>query len=203
MKKLIVALVVSAFAVSAFAQKHMVTLEHDADSNRLSSLDYYSQASADTDGDSDTDDAYKASHMAFNYAFAINNNFQVGIRYVSHSETSDGESAAGDVYNNITLKGWYNLKGLTNSSFISFGYDMGTTADTSDEDVAEDDGWSSKSMILGFGHRFELGKLAGMTWAYSPEVNYTSTVTTSNNDDVDAITATSISMNWLKVDVLF
>ena len=204
MKKFIV-LAVAALSMNAFAdhhQKHMVSLSGYEGGNANAqdrSLDFsYSKDDADSE--------VKSQNIALNYAYAFNDQWQAGVVYKRFKKTTDGDIGnSGDDSTTMGLKAIYNFNGLTNSNYLALGYQI-TKVEEDETPTAQDDATETKVISLEFGHRFSLGNLWGMNFNYSPSV----TVAQSTlEDDAPAVTAddevktTSVTLNFVKFDVLF
>ena len=192
MKKFIV-LAVAALSMNAFAQKHMVTLSgYEGGDAQDRSLDFgYSTG--------DETDEVKTQNIALNYAYAFNDQWQLGVVYKNLKTTTDGDvAAAGDHVTTMVVQAIYNFSGLTNTNYLALGYQVSK----SEESDAGNDEVNSKAIGLEFGHRFSLGNLWNMNFNYSPSVTLSQT-TVDDDAAADEVKTTAVSLNFVKFDVLF
>lgn len=202
MKKLVLVAMVASFATAAFAQKHMVRFyDFDNTDSGTSSFDVSMMSDNADDKDSTT-------NIALNYAYAINNMWQVGATYKSRTGESGGNDFGGTT---MGLSGYYNVNGdLTNTHVIGLHYLMHSASDGSyefmggDDAIGEDD--SASTIALEYGHRWQVGSAWGFNLTYSPTVTYAMTSydwDVDANDDANGDSYTSLTWNFLKFDVLF
>lgn len=194
--KTLLAIVVLATSVSAFAQKHMVTLTGYETGERTDrSLDF-----AHSNGGNGANKENE-SNIALNYAYAVTDAWQVGASYKKYKLETGGEVATvGDESETIGLQVIYNIAGrLTDTSYVAVHYDMNELEDSQGaKDGSETNIWG-----LEFGHRFLLGKLAGMDFNYSPSATASVANTDFNASGSDEASTTSVTINFVKFDVLF
>lgn len=194
MKKLVL---VALMATSAFAfnGKGMVELNDCFDGNRCSNLDF--NMSTDDVDDNELDEM----NFAFNYNYLFTNNFGAGLKYVSQSETRDGDiaDATSANSNTIGLNFFWNFDGGWESMYAGVRYDM-TTWDESD--AIGDDEVSKNDIALEFGKRMEMGKVFGMPVLYSPSATYTMT-TVDADDATDEVKSTELRLNVANFAVTF
>lgn len=194
MKKL--AIVLTLISSVAFAQKHMVRF--DANGNSVNDV----QVKFDTN-DNGTDDN-KSNEFAFNYAYTVAPQWQVGIRYAM-SSTDNAQGTANEYSENtIGLSGYWNKEeDLMNTCYFGLHYDMTSyTVDEGAGNGSNADGDKMNTITLEYGHRFALGKIWGATMTYSPNVTYAMS-TTELDAGGDDVKTTSFGINWLKFDMLF
>ncbi len=214
MKKLLVGLVSLAFAGSVMADgmaKHMVRMYGFEDGGNARSVDFSMSGN-------DIEDAEESTmNIALNYAYAINNQWQVGGTYKNYKMTKDGDVRDADnAYTTIGLSGYYNFGGesLTSTCYVALHYNMTSNPDHDDynngtNDVdGKDTGFDTTDIVLEYGHRFEVGHAWGMHLTYAPSVSYTMSTKVrsgkdANGDDLDDIASTALAWNWIKFDVLF
>ena len=216
MKKLLVAVVAMTMTASAFAAgENMVRVFGWDAGDRARSVDLSLSGN-------DAEDAENASqNIALNYARAFGQ-WQVGITYKSFTSTVDGDSSATinadegsisyDNGNTIGLSGYYNLKeDLQNTCYFALHYQTTTlTADSvsltsggSSTSSTEDTDAAQTDIILEYGHRWAIGTGWGFHLTYAPNVMYTMTTTSFDNDDLDDVASTDLAWNFLKFDVMF
>ncbi len=191
MKKLLVALVALS-SLTAFAHegdhKHMIRF---TDFNGSNGFDSFNLDFSKTDGDSNTEDSETSSNnFNINYAYAINNMWQVGGTYRNETTTS------GDAVT-IGLSGYYNLdKKLVDTCYVGLHYDVMT--------ASNDD--KTTSIGVEYGHRFSVGEWMGLHLTYSPSINITQSTKVLDNDSAATYedeVSTSLAWNFVKFDVLF
>jgi len=193
MKKLLVA-VLALSTVSAFAGKSMVKLDGCFD-GQCDTLDFGMS-------NDDQDNKVETQKIALNYAYAFTGNFAAGLTYVSKNNVTDGDvQAVGDKYNTIGLNFYYNLDGaFEDSCFAALHYNMTTNEDTA---AATDTGDKQTAIVLEYGHRFALGKLAGVHWNWSPSVTYSMNTTDANADGTDDVKTNTLAINVANFAVTF
>jgi hypothetical protein len=195
MKKLLVALLALS-AVSAFAHnhegknlKHMVRFYDFNDAGVSGSFDVAFDTKTDANGTKDNDTA--GNNIALNYAYAINNNWQVGGTYKNNNVGSGDTTTVG-------LSGYYNAgKSLDSTCYYGLHYDMKTDKTTSND-------IKTTTIGLEYGHRFHVGHVWGLHLTYSPSLVYSMSTTDYDNDAIDEDQKTqALAWNWIKFDVLF
>jgi hypothetical protein len=193
MKKLIVALVVSAFATSAFADGHNM-LRVDLNGIGLN----YAMQTLDKDTAAD-DQETTTMALTVDYARKVHSNIQVRFlldystaeveRATTVSETTNMEYGIGAIYNfNTDFK---------KSLYVGLMYSMFTT----EEDVAGSEN-SIDRIRLEVGKRMELGVLKGANLTWSPSIAY-HMLTTGDDYEPSYDGGTEIAINLLKFDVLW
>jgi long-subunit fatty acid transport protein len=202
MKKFIV-LAVAALSMNAFAQKHMVTLSgYETGDQTDRSLDFGY-------GKNDADAEVKVQNIALNYAYALNDQWQVGGVYKNYKATVDGDVVAGsNGSTTMGLQAIYNFSGLTNSNYIALGYQIQTLEESDVESEAGandegDDDDKTTTISLEFGHRFSLGNLWGMNFNYSPSAVLSQSTLDPAASGSDEVKTTAVTLNFVKFDVLF
>lgn len=196
MKKLVM---VALMATSAFAfnGKGMVELNDCFDGNRCSNLDF-------TMSSDDADAEAEEMNFAFNYNYLFTNNFGAGLKYVSNSETSDGDitdALQGENSNTIGLNFFWNFDGGWESMYAAVRYDM-----TSFEESDQTDTTGSENVTvttLEFGKRMEMGKVFGMPVLYTPSASYSMTTTEYYADAADDLKETELRLNVANFAVTF
>lgn len=187
MKKLLVGLL-TLTSLSAFAQRHMVTLEgyEDDRSDNTRSLDLYRSHG----GNSGSGNHENTTSYAFNYAFAITGAWQAGALYRNvEEEVSDTDSETWGVF------GIYNFSHqVTDTHYLALKYEMQENEAAANK--SETDTWS-----LEFGHRFTLGTIWSMNYSWSPSLELAFAKTDPKSGDDYGMT--TWKLNVLKVDVLF
>ena len=197
MKKLVL---VALMATSAFAfnGKGMVELNDCFDGNRCSNLDF--NMSTDDADDNELDEM----NFAFNYNYLFTNNFGAGLKYVSQSETRDGDisdSIQDENFNTIGLNFFWNFDGGWESMYAAVRYDM-----TSFEESDDDDTTGSENVTvttLEFGKRMEMGKVFGMPVLYSPSATYSMANSEFYADGSDDLKSTELRLNVANFAVTF
>ncbi len=203
MKKLLVALLALS-TVSAFADmhehegkdlKHMVRFFNFTDSGMSKSFDL-SLNSNDADSETNT------TNIALNYAYAINNNWQVGVTYKSYT----GEVSGSDVdATTMGLSGYYNFgKSLDSTSYVALHYNMteiGETGTYNSVALSEDD--TVTDITVEYGHRFHVGHVWGLHLTYAPSIAYTVSTFEPDASGSDEVDTNTLAWNWIKFDVLF
>ena len=212
MKKLLVGLVSLAFAGSVMADgmaKHMVRMYGFEDAGNAKSVDF------SMSGNDVEDEEASMRNIALNYAYAINNQWQVGVTYKNYTSTVDGDVVQAEDFNDwnstttMGLSGYYNFGGesLTSTCYVGLHYNMTTyndaDVDSDGNDAGDDNGASATTIALEYGHRFEVGHAWGMHLTYAPSVSYSMTTTSPADDDADDVNSTALAWNWIKFDVLF
>ncbi len=199
MKKFI-AIAIASLSFNALADhhvKHMVTLGGYTTGNAQDrALDFsYSSNNEDTVTNKDV----KNQNIALNYAYAINNHWQVGVVYKNFKTTNDGDVTSGSS-TTMGLKAIYNFDGLTNSNYLAAGYSIQNFKD--DATSGSQDGDKNTIMGVEFGHRFSIGTIWGMNFNYSPSLTVSQSTFSpdAGGDDVKTMAA---SVDFVKFDVLF
>lgn len=195
MKKFLLG-VLTLTSITAFADdhmKHMIQLSgyedgRSSDLNR--SLDLYNSSGGT---DSSTTSSY-----ALNYAYTLTDSLQLGAQFASWNQEGKGE-----IENKAIEYGifgiWNFAHRMTDTTYAGLKYLVGSaesrsaTGDKSDAD--------SMTVSVQVGHRFTLGNLWGMNYSWSPNLELG--VTGIDPDKGDESSETEVSLNLLKVDVLF
>jgi hypothetical protein len=205
MKKLLCA-VIALTSVSAFAQKSMVTLSgYETGDRQDRSLDF-----TNVTGGSGHDNT---SNLAINYAYAVTDALQVGVLYKKFKATSgddlqlSDDGRGGDQTTMGVQVIWNFANKLTDTSYVAVHYDMlnskETDLDSDGNDIADND-FKTNTLGLEYGHRFSLGTLGGMNFNYSPSATLAFAKTNGGDTDViDDQSTTSVTLNFVKFDVLF
>ena len=197
MKKFIV-LAVAALSMNAFASKHMVSLYGYEGGNASDrSLDF-----SNSTGDNSNHDNIEGRNIALNYAYEVMPGIQVGAIYKSLNVKTNGDLAnPGDKTTTMGLNVTYNFAGqLSDTNYATLGY---TALNAEESDVTGNDGSKTNVWNVDFGHRFSLGTIWGMNFNYSPSASL-QLAKTSYDKSGDADTATtSVTVNFVKFDVLF
>ena len=207
MKKLLLALVAVTMSATALADGHNMVRFYGWDGgDRTKSFD------VSMSGNDVKNSELEKQRIALNYARAFGQ-WQVGITYISNTETTDGKSnitvdatdANGgfDNYTKTGLSVYYNTKeDLKNTCYFAFHYTMGSfTSDSANSDSSKTDA-STTTMGLEYGHRWAIGSAWGLNLTYAPSVAY-STTTWDIDVLTDDVVTTDLSWNFLKFDVLF
>lgn len=189
MKKLLLAAVAAVMTTGAFAQSHMVMLEN-IDGGKIGSLNL-SQSSDDADAKTET------MNLALNYTYAINGSWMVGLAYEQNKSSNDGNDDA-TTMTKTGLHAFYNINGTVNDTcYVGLRYVM---TNYSNDGATDSD--SNTDIVLEYGHRFALGKLGGMDWAYAPAASYT--MGTYSDDSADEDTATTtLAVQPVRFNVMF
>lgn len=210
--KTILVLVIGLFSFSALAQKHMVTLSgFDTGDSTDRSVDFQR-----SHGGSDND---KENNIAFNYAYAVTDMFQIGFQYQSYEATSGGDVVEfGDKYYGAGIFAIANLSNrLTDTPYVRVGYSIGKFQDSDDKLDLDEDGEPDTdykieadrgAWNLGVGYRWNIGKIWGMNFTYSPSVDlnfakFETEVNVLGENTKDTQSITELSLNLVKFDVLF
>jgi hypothetical protein len=193
MKKLLCAVIALA-SVSAFAQKSMVTLSGYENDRQDRSLDF-----TNITGGSSHDNT---SNIALNYAYAVTDAVQVGVLYKKFKETSGGDIDTDGDQTTMGVQAIYNFAGkLTDTFYAALHYDM---LNSKESDTTPDDDYKTNTLGLEYGHRWSLGSLGGLNVSYSPSATLAFSKTTAGDDDVtNDESFTSVTLNFVKFDVLF
>lgn len=197
MKKLLVALLAIS-AVSAFAHnhemkghmhkgkdlKHMVRFYDFGNTGVSGSFDVSFDTKTSENGTKDKDTA--GNNIALNYAYAINNKFQIGGTYKNNNQGS------GDI-TTLGVSAYYNTgKSLDSTCYFGLHYNVQT-------DKTQDDELDMNTIGLEYGHRFHVGHVWGIHLTYSPSLNYNMSTTDYDEEE----TSNELVWNWIKFDVLF
>jgi hypothetical protein len=211
MKKIIFGLV-ALMSFGAYAQRSMVSLYG------FNSGDTLDRSFQFVNGHG-TSDNVKQNDLAFNYAYAITDMFQLGVQYKSHELKTGGDIAEfGDKSSEIGFFGFYNLaNSLTNTPYLYVGYTMAKTDDADDLFDTDADGEGDTDYTLeanegrwniGFGYRWSMGSLGGMNFNFSPSIDLefskieTEASLAGTKFKEDSST-TAVTLNIVKFDVLF
>jgi hypothetical protein len=197
MKKFLVLAIalVSSVAMADNHNRSMVTLSgYETGDRQDRSLDF-----TNSTGGNGTNQA-STTNIALNYAYAVTNTWQVGASYKNYKSESQGVvKNAGDESKTIGLQVIYNLHHqLVDTCYAALHYDMKSIEDTK----GAKDGSDVNTWGLEFGHRFGMGKLGGMNFTYSPSATL-SVANTDFNGTADDSSTTSVTLNFVKFDVLF
>jgi hypothetical protein len=211
MKKIIFGLV-ALMSFGAYAQRSMVSLYGFNTGDTLDRSFQFVNGHG-------TSDNLKQNDLAFNYAYAITDMFQLGVQYKSHELKTSGDIAEfGDKSSEIGLFAIYNLANrLTNTPYLYIGYSIAKTDDADDLLDTDGDGVGDTDYSLevnegrwniGFGYRWSMGSLGGMNFNFSPSVDLefakfeTEASLASTKLKSDSST-TALAINIVKFDVLF
>ncbi len=198
MKKFIV-LAVAALSMNAFASKHMVSLYgYEGGNTTDRSLDF-----TNSTGDNSSNENIETRNIALNYAYEVVSGIQVGAVYKSFNEKTDGDLAvAGDKTTTMGLGVIYNFAGqLNDTNYAALTY---TTVNAEESDVGPgNDGSKTNVWSVDFGHRFSLGTVWGMNFNYSPSASLQFAKTSYDASGSDDTATTSVTVNFVKFDVLF
>ena len=208
MKKFIV-LAVAALSMNAFAGKSMVTLsgyENGTDTAGVQerSLDFSNSTGSEEGAN------ISARNIALNYAYEVVSGVQVGAIYKKFTAEVGGDMTNGDLQSSTTmgLQAIYNFKGeLADTNYIALKYETTkleeSEVDTDNAGGFGDDDDKSNVWTVEFGHRFSLGNLWGMNFNYSPSANIAFSKTEFGDSTKDDASSTTVSLNFVKFDVLF
>lgn len=189
MKKLLVA-ILALGSVSAFAGG-LVELTHDGSNSNFSNF-RFNKTSDDVDG-SEKDNL----NMAFNYTHNINDAMMAGLSYASDSNKTDGNADAKSM-TELGVHFFYNLSGKVMGSYVGLRYLMGNYSND-----GSTDGDTSTTIALEYGHRFALGKLAGVNWAWAPKFNYNMNTYVTDASGDDDVKTTVIAWTPVNFNVVF
>lgn len=211
MKKLIVMLMLLV-SFNTYASRSMISLygfNTGDDSDRSFNFE-------DSHGESSNQ---KVKKIAFNYAYAITDMFQLGVQYRSKEETTGGEIVNfGDKTSSFGVFGILNLANcLTNTPYVYLGYTLAKAEDSDELYDSDGDGnvdsdfeitLEGKIWNVGVGYRLHLGSALGLDFNFSPSLNVAfiegdSKVEVSGVTVKDKSSYTSITLNIAKFDVLF
>ena len=205
MKKLLVAILALSTA-SAFAGTDNMVRMYGWDAGaRAMSFD----VSLSSD---DADEKGESQRIALNYARAFGQ-WQVGLTYVTDSETTTGSADSKSSGTTTGLSGYYNLDSdLGNTCYVALHYNMhASSSDTGvswdfggNAAIGEDD--TATTIALEYGHRWTVGSAWGLNLTYAPSVTYAMTSydwDVSAHDDTKGTSSTELGWNFLKFDVLF
>jgi len=203
MKKMLIALVALTMTASAFADGHsMVKLDNCTNNGRCTGLDLMTFSN---DADAKNED----SRIALNYAMAFAGNFGAGLTYITEKDTSDGDkNSASDASDTIGLSFYWNKAGsFSDSCFAALHYDM-ETADTGVTTTAgvttdDDDDYKKTTISLQYGHRYPLGKVAGVTMNWVPSATYAMGTTNYGKDGKDDLKTTTLSLQFANFAATF
>ena len=211
MKKLLIALVALTMTASAFAHGHsMVKLNFCFDGT-------CDNLNLGMSNDDTKDAEVKTQNIALNYAMAFGGNFGAGLTYITSDKTTDGDvTTVGDKYNTIGLSFYWNKDGsFSDSCFAALHYDMKTTDDRADKDnnndgdttdtgeSGKDSGHKNTTITLEYGHRYNLGKLMGVNWNYSPSVTYAMDTKAPSADGADDVKTNTLAINAVNFAATF
>jgi len=192
------AIAIASLSFNALADhhvKHMVTL------GGYTTGDAQDRALDFSYSSDDADQKAKSQNIALNYAYAINNQWQVGAFYKNNSTTTDGDVlTAGGSSTTMGLKAIYNFDGLVNTNYLALSYGIQNIKD--DATSGSQDGDKNTTIGLEFGHRFSIGTIWGMNFNYSPSLTVSQVSFESDNGGEDTKTMAA-SVDFVKFDVLF
>ncbi len=158
--KFVVALVLSTFAFSALAQKHMVQFGTDA--NTIGNLSWQSEKNRGSDSEET-----KSYFLLANYAYSLTNHIQVGgkVAYYNYKYAWASYEEIG-----FAVGGYYNLdtnfrKSIYASAFIGMDWGRETHPNSSTEVL---------NASVAVGKRFPLSFVGLENVTYSPEVAFVS-----------------------------
>jgi hypothetical protein len=206
MKNLLVALLALS-AVSAFADNHAEHMHEGKNLKHMVRFMGFTDAGASRSFDvslnsNDADSETNTTNIALNYAYAINNNWQVGATYKSFT----GEVAGSDVdATTMGLSGYYNWgKSLDSTCYVALHYNVtniGENGDYNDVTLSEDD--TVTDISVEYGHRFHVGHVWGLHLTYAPSVAYTVSTFEPDAAGADEVDTNTLAWNFVKFDVLF
>ncbi len=202
MKKFIV-LAVAALSMNAFAAKHMVSLYgYEGGNTTDRSLDFTNSAGGEYNT---VNDRVETRNLALNYAYAINDTYQVGAVYKNYNKQTNGDiGAAGDKSTTMGLYAIYNFAGqLSDTNYLALGYSVYNAEDSDAGAATVEDDVKTNTWSVDFGHRFSMGTVWGMNFNYSPSASVQVSKTTHGDDAKDDLSSTSLTLNFVKFDVLF
>lgn len=156
-------------AKAADGQRHMVEFTANSVPSLIYSIEKTKTKGTDSDNDSDT-------NLAFNYAYAIHPNIQIGGAF----NFFNGVFSNNDVERmDLQAKAWFNFKGgdLQNSAYVVAGLGAGY-AQTFGNNGGRDD---LVIASVGVGKRFSLQRFGVEHLTWSPEIALTNTNSTSDN----------------------
>jgi hypothetical protein len=162
--KTLLAIVVLALSVNAFAQKHMV--EFNNDSLALGSLSFNSTKFRGEDSSEE-----KSFRLSGNYAYSLTDHIQVGTQLGYEKNKFDGGSSE---FYKMLLGATYNLSNdFRNSYYASVyaGWEWDQNHNSGETNTHNEDFITRVSV----GKRFPLSMLNLENVTYSPEVSFTST----------------------------
>ena len=186
--KMFLVLAVAALSMSAFASKSMVTLSgYEGGNTADKSLDF-----SNLTGNRKPHDVN--SNLALNYAYEVVTGVQVGVSYKNLRNEAGGVASA-DSQKSVGLQAIYNFAGqLSDTNYVAVHYDMKTVVESNDKTNT----WSAE-----FGHRFSMGTVWGMNFNYSPSATLAFAKTSPAASGSDDSSNSSVSVNFVKFDVLF
>jgi len=206
MKNLLVALLALS-AVSAFADNHAEHMHEGKNLKHMVRFMGFSDSGVSDSFDvsmSNTDAAdEKTTNIALNYAYAINNNWQVGGTYKMVSgEKEVGLTTQDKGATTLGLSGYYNFgKSLDSTSYVGLHYNVTeATEDLGGLNTDKDD--QRTDISVEYGHRFHVGHVWGLHLTYAPSIVYTASTLDDDSADEEVDTNT-LAWNWIKFDVLF
>ena len=191
--KMFLVLAVAALSMSAFASKSMVTLSgYEGGNSQDRSLDFSNSTGSEPDGASNKNTT--TNNIALNYAYAVTDAVQVGASYKNFRKEVSGvndESSS----KSMGLQVIYNFAGqLSDTNYVAVHYDVKTLVESNDKTNT----WSAE-----FGHRFSMGTVWGMNFNYSPSASLALAKTAIAASGSDDYSSTSVTLNFVKFDVLF
>ena len=195
--KMFLVLAVAALSMSAFAdhhQKSMVTLSgYETGTQTDRSLDF-SNAMGSSPRTAGGNAHVNATNIALNYAYAVTDAVQVGASYKNYREEISGSSNSASV-KEMGLKVIYNFAGqLSDTNYVAAHYNVKTEVQSNDKTNT----WAAE-----FGHRFSMGTVWGMNFNYSPSATLAFDKTSPAASGSDDSSLTSVSLNFVKFDVVF
>ncbi len=188
--KMFLCAIVALASLSAFAdhhQKSMVTLSgYETGTQTDRSLDFSNVTGSRAPHNT-------TSNLALNYAYAVTDAVQVGASYKNFRKEDSGANV-GSV-KSMGLQVIYNFAGqLSDTNYVAAHYDVKTDVATNDKTNT----WSAE-----FGHRFSMGTVWGMNFNYSPSASLAFAKTAPEASGSDDSSTTSVSLNFVKFDVVF
>lgn len=185
-----------AFADHHMENRHMVTVsgwENARDNTLNRSVDF----NWSTGGTSHN----TQKSIALNYAYALNGSWQIGGEYAMLDQ--EGSQKATTEASRWGVFGIYNFKGqLHNTNYLALKYSMYQREEDSAAGAKSTD-TETDTWTLEFGHRFSLGTLWGMNYNWSPSISAAVAGTDNNIAPKTESSTTTVTLNVLKVDVLF
>ena len=186
--KMFLVLAVAVLSMSAFASKSMVTLSgYEGGAPENKSLDFSNITGSRAPHNTTT-------NLALNYAYAVTDSVQVGAKYKNFRKEDSG-SVVGNSSKTLGLQVIYNFAGqLSDTNYAAVQYDTQTVTQSNDKTNT----WTAE-----FGHRFSMGTVWGMNFNYSPSASLAFAKTAPAASGADDSSTTSVSLNFVKFDVVF
>jgi hypothetical protein len=210
--KNIVAVLLFLFSLNTFAGRSMISIfGYDTGDKSDRSFNF-----EDGHGGSSNENEKR---IAFNYAYAITDIFQLGFQYKSLNKTTGGDVVEfGDKFSSFGIYGILNLANrMNNTPYLYIGYSLTSVDDSdqlydSDGDGTDDSDYKitseGKGWDFGLGYRFHIGELMGLDFNYSPSLNLhflnTDTELKAGGTKVSGKASyTTLEAYFLKLDVFF